>query len=136
MNFYPLSYSYFMRKKKPHVYNPSDLIRVIEKWPNPMFDRKHNYYIYVEGKARSNQTRIDHIVEYGHDLKVRDLELVPNGINNYFDYRKDPVYKNTFNYYIIRKGKDRGFIKVSVRISDNDKTHAWVKTIFITYNIK
>ena len=101
-----------------------------------MFDKKHDLYIYVEGNARSNQSRVDHIVEYGHDLKIRDLEAVPEGIKNYFAYKKDPVYKNTFNYYIKRKGIDKGFIKVSIRISDNDPHYAWVKTIFISYKIK
>lgn len=125
-----------MSKKKPQIYNPSHLIDAIEKWPNPMFDKKHGYYIYVEGRARSNQTRIEHIVEYGHDLKVRDLELVPKGISNYIAYKKDPVYKNTYNYYIGRGGLDKGLIKVSVRISDTDSTYAWVKTIYITYRIK
>ena len=125
-----------MSKKKPKIYNPQYLIEEIEKWPNPMYDKKHGYYIYVEGKARSNQTRVEHIVEYGHDLKARDLQLVPEGIKNYFDYKKDLVYKNTFNYYLRRKGEDKGFIKVSVRISDDDPKHAWIKTIFITYKIK
>ena len=125
-----------MSKKKPKIYNPQHLIEEIEKWPNPMYDKKHGYYIYVEGKARSNQTRVEHIVEYGHDLKARDLQLVPEGIKNYFDYKKDLVYKNTFNYYLRRKGEDKGFIKVSVRISDDDPKHAWIKTIFITYKIK
>ena len=97
------SYYFVMAKKrKPKVYNPEHLIEAIKKWPNPMYDKKHGYYLYVEGRARSNQTRIEHIIEYGHDLKVRDLELVPDGIKNYFDYKKDPVYKNTFNYYIKR----------------------------------
>ena len=125
-----------MSKRKPRTYDPSNLIAAIEKWPNPMYDKKHGYYIYVEGRARSNQTRVEHIVEYGHDLKVRDLELVPEGITKYFCYKKDPIYKNTFNYYIKRKGEDKGFIKLSVRVSDDDKEHAWVKTIFITYKIK
>ena len=125
-----------MTKRKPRIYDPTHLIEAIEKWPNPMYDKKHNYYIYVEGRARSNQTREEHIVEYGHDLKARDVALVPDGINNYIKYRKDPVYKNTYNYYIKRGGQDKGFIKVSIRISDNDNKHAWVKTVFITYRIK
>ena len=58
-----------MTKRKPSTYNPTELIKAIEKWPNPMFDKKHNIYIYVEGMARSNQTRVEHIVEYSHDLK-------------------------------------------------------------------
>lgn len=125
-----------MTRRKPKTYDPSDLIKAIEKWPNPIQDKKHGYDIYIEGRARSNQTRIEHIVEYGHNLKVRDLELVPHGIKNYFSYNKDPNYKNTFNYYLKRGGEDKGFIKVSVRISDDDPTYAWIKTIFITYNIK
>ena len=125
-----------MSKRKPRVYNPSHLIEAIEKWPNPMFDKKHGYYLYVEGRARSNQTRVEHIIEYGHDLKARDLECVPEGIKNYFEYKKDPIYKDTFNYYILRKGEDRGFIKVSIQIDKEDSKHAWIKTVFITYHIK
>ena len=125
-----------MSKKRPKIYNPEHLLNAIRKWPNPMYDKRHGFYIYIEGRARSNQTREEHMVEYGHDLKVRDLDAVPNGIKNYFDYRKDPKYKNTFNYYINRGGMDKGFVKLSVRISDNDPKHAWVKTIFIAYKIK
>ncbi len=125
-----------MTKRKPKIYNPQHLLDEIAKWPNPMFDKKHNYYIYVEGRARSNQTREEHIVEYGHDLKARDLALVPEGIKNYFKYRKDTVYKNTFNYYLKRKGTDKGLIKVSVQLDNKDPKRAWIKTIFITYNIK
>ncbi|MCR4911491.1 MAG: hypothetical protein K5925_03090 [Bacilli bacterium] len=101
-----------------------------------MFDKKHGYYLYLEDKARSNQSRTEHIVKFGHDLKVRDIELVPDGINNYFQYKKDPVYKNTFNYYIKRGGQDKGLIKVSIQIDHLDTSYAWIKTIFITYNIK
>ena len=124
------------RKRKPRVFNPTHLVEAIKKWPNPMYDKKHGYYIYVEGRARSNQTRIEHIVEYGHDLKARDLELIPNGIKNYFEYKKDPVYKDTFNYYIKRGGEDKGLIKVSIQIDGKERKRAWVKTIFITYRIK
>ncbi len=125
-----------MSRKKPHVYDPTNLIAAIKKWPNPMFDKKHGYYLYLEDKARSNQSRTEHIVKFGHDLKVRDIELVPDGINNYFQYKKDPVYKNTFNYYIKRGGQDKGLIKVSIQIDHLDTSYAWIKTIFITYNIK
>ena len=125
-----------MTKRKPRIYDPSRLIDAIRKWPNPMFDKKHGYYIYVEGRARSNQTREEHIVEYSHSLKSSDLERVPNGIIKYFDYKKDPVYKDTFNYYIKRKGKDKGFIKVSIQLDGYNPKHAWIKTIYIAYKIK
>ena len=125
-----------MTARKPKKYNPTHLIEAINKWPNPMFDKKHGYYIYVEGRARSNQTRIEHIIEYSHDLKARDLELVPEGITHYFKYKKDPIYKDTYNYYLIRKGNDKGFVKISIQIDVKEKTKAWIKTIFITYKIK
>lgn len=82
-----------MSKRKPRIYNPIHLVEAIEKWPNPIYDKKHGYYIYIEGRARSNQTRTEHIIEYGHDLKASDLKPVPEGINDYFAYKKDPVYK-------------------------------------------
>ena len=125
-----------MTKRKPRIYDPSRLIDAIRKWPNPMFDKKHGYYIYLEGRARSNQTREEHIVKYNHALKVRDLERVPEGIIKYFDYKKDLVYNDTFNFYIKRKGKDKGFIKVSIQLDGNNPKHAWIKTIYITYKIK
>lgn len=125
-----------MTKRKPKIYNPNDLLTAIDSLPNPMRDKKHDLYIYIEGRARSNQSRAEHIVEYGHGLKVRDIECIAKGINDYFEYKKDPTHKNTFNYYIQRKGKDKGFIKVSIRISEVDPKKAWIKTVFITYNIK
>ncbi len=125
-----------MTKRKPRHYDPSKLIETINKWPNPMHDKKHNLYIYVEGNARSNQSRVDHITEYSHDLKVRDLKLIPSGINNYFCYKMDPVYKDTYNYYFKRKGLDKGLIKMSIQIDHSDNSKAWVKTIYITYLIK
>lgn len=129
-------YQISMSKKKLRVHNPTNLIETIKKWPNPIIDKKHGYKIYVEGRARSNQTREEHIAENRHDLKTRDLELVPQGIKNYFEYRKDPVYKDTFNYYIERKGMDRGFVKVSIQIDGKNSKHAWIKTIYVTYKIK
>ena len=123
-------------RRKPKIYNPDDLIAAVKSLPNPMIDSKHNLSIFIEGKARSNQTRVEHIVEYSHDLKVRDIQAIPRGIKEYFAYKKDPTYKNTYNYYIIRKGKDKGFIKVSIRIDDNNPNRAWVKTIYVTYRLK
>lgn len=125
-----------MTKRKPKYHNEKKLIEAIEKLPNPMHDKKHNLYIYIEGRARSNESRVDHIVEYGHDLKVRDIESIVEGINNYQFYCKDPNYKQTYIYYISRKGKDKGLIKVAIRISEINHKKAWIKTIYITYKIK
>ena len=124
-----------MTKRRPRFYDPKPLIDAIEKLPNPMYDKRHGYYLYIEGMARSNETRVEHIVDYSHELKVRDIELIPDGIKNYFSYNKDEK-KDTYNYYLKRKGMDKGFVKVSIQIDSTDRTKAWVKTIFITYHIK
>lgn len=125
-----------MAKRKIKNYNPQKLIDAINKIPFPIHDKKHNLYIVIKGMARSNQTRIEHVVEYSHDLKVRDIETITKGINNYFLYKMDPVYKDTYNYYIHRKGKDKGLIKISIQINKNNRKEAWIKTIYITYNVK
>ena len=138
---FPFIYSLLLRqrmspKRKPKIYNPDDLIAAVNSLPNPMIDSKHNLSIFIEGKARNNQTRVEHIVEYSHDLKVRDIQAIPKGIKEYFAYKKDLTYKDTFNYYLKRNGKDRGFIKISIQIDSKDKRRAWIKTIYITYKIK
>ena len=125
-----------MSKRKPRIYDPTNLVNAIEEWNVPMYDKKHGYYIHLEERARSNQTRVQHIVRFGHDLKARDLKLVPKGISQYVAYKKDPIYKDTFNYYIMRKGLDKGFIKVSIQIDGRDSNYAWIKTVYVTYKIK
>lgn len=123
------------RRKNPH-YNYQKLMDALKVLPNPMEDKKHGLLIYIEGNARSNQTREQHIIKESHELKVRDIELIPNGIIDYVLYKKDPRYEKTYNYFIHRKGKDKGFVKVSIRISDRDSHHAWIKTVYVTYNLK
>ena len=88
--------------------------------------------------VESNQTRKEHIAQYGHDLKVRDIALIVDSSKKivFYKYKKDKNHKDTYNYYIKRKGEDKGFIKVSIQISKQNKKKAWVKTIFITNKIK
>ena len=94
-----------MSKRKPKPNNQIRLIEEIKKWPNPMYDKRHGFYVYVnDNRARSNETRTEHIIKESHDLKARDLTIVPKGINDYFRYEKDPKYKDTYNYYLLRKG--------------------------------
>ena len=107
------------------------------KIPFPLKDKRHGFSIYLsDRRASSNETRIKHIINKRHDLKVRDIESIPNGINDYWHYKKDSTYKDTFNYYLKRKGEDKGYIKVSVQLDWKNKKVAWIKTIYITYKVK
>ena len=125
-----------MTKRKPRYYKQNKLAEAIDNLPSPLYDRKHNLYIYIEGRARSNRSRVEHIIEIDHGLKVRDVANLEYDINHYFRYRKNPVYKNTFTYYILRRGKSKGMVKIAIRISEVDPTKAWIKTIYIAYKIK
>ena len=123
------------RRKNPH-YDYQKLMDALKALPNPMEDQKHGILIYIEGNARSNQTREQHIIKESHQLKVRDIESIPEGITNYLSYKKDPNNKGTFNYFIKRKGLSKGFIKVSIQIDNKNQKRAWIKTVYITYHIK
>ena len=126
-----------MTKRKAKVFNQKRLITALKSLPNPIYDKKHMLNVYVdEGRARSNQTRVEHITKHSHGLKVKDINSVPKGIANYWLYRKDPIYKDTYNYYFKRAGLEKGLIKVSIQIYPNDSHKAWIKTIYITYRVK
>ena len=125
-----------MTKKIKEKYDPTKLVEALNKIDFPIIDTKHNLSIFIKGRARSNETRVEHIVKQSHELRVRDIELITEGMKNYFAYKKDKRKKTTYNYYLKRKGRDKGFVKISVKIDQKDKTIATIKTIFITYNIK
>ena len=125
-----------MAKKRKIKYDCSKLVEALNKIEFPLIDSKHGLSIFIIGNARSNETRVEHIVKQSHELSVRDIELIPDGIKNYFAYKKDKSKKTTYNYYLKRKGKDKGFVKVSIKIDRKDKKKATIKTIFVTYNLK
>ena len=86
--------------------------------------------------ARSNESRFEHIAKNMHELKVRDIESIPEGINKYVKYSKSKELKDTYYYYIDRKGEDKGFLQIAIKLIEGEKNKYYVKTIFITYRIK
>ena len=125
-----------MAKKRNEEKYDQNIIEALRKLPNPIKDKKHNLLIYIRNdRARSNETRFEHISKQYHDLKVRDIEAIPNGIRNYIMFRKSDKLKDTYYYYIKRKGEDKGFIQVAILVDLFDKTKTYLKTIFIAYRI-
>lgn len=125
-----------MKQKKVSHYD-ENVMEALAKLPNTIFDKKHNLTIIVRNdQARSNQTRFEHIARKDHQLKVRDIESIPEGINRYVKFVKSKTIKDTFYYYIDRKGEDKGFIEVVILVDINDKKLAYIKTVFITYRIE
>ncbi len=125
-----------MARKKKTVYD-NNLIDALKKLPLPIVDERHNAIVVLDDdRARSNQGRFEHISRSFHRLTQKDIESIPKGIATNSKLKKDPVRKNTLNYYFPREG-DRGhYIKISVKI-DKKNTHILrIKTIFITTIIK
>ena len=125
-----------MTKKKTEIYD-AKLIEALKKLPPEIEDKKHGFIIQIRNdKSRSNETRFEHISKKMHELKVRDIESIPDGIKDYVLFTKSKDIKDTYYYYVKRKGKDKGFIQVAILIDKNDKKRAYLKTIFIAYRLK
>ena len=125
-----------MAKKSYSKYNLK-IIEALEKLPPTIEDKRHGFVIFIkDDKARSNETRFQHIAKRGHELKSRDIESIPEGIKNYVKFTKSKELKDTYCYYINRKGDDRGFIQVAILVDYKNKKKAYLKTVFIAYRLK
>jgi len=125
-----------MVRKSNDIYD-QNLIDALKELPSEIEDKKHNLIICVSNDlARSNETRFEHIAKRDHELKVRDIKAIPEGIRNYVLFAKSKELKETYYYYINRKGKSKGFIQLAVKLYENSKVRAYIKTIYICYRIK
>ena len=126
-----------MAKKKYDKHYDQKLVDALKKITSPIYDKKHQFYVYfINDQARTNETRFEHIAKHGHELKVRDIEEVYQGINNYVKYGKCNGLKDSYQYIIKRQGNRRGFIKVAILLDIKNKTKAYIKTIYIVYKIQ
>ena len=126
-----------MAKKKNEKFYDQKLIDALKKIPSPIWDKKHKIFIYLNNdQARSNESRFEHIAKKNHELKVRDIESIPDGINGYVTFHKSRELKDTYYYYISRKGDSKGFIQVAIKLIEGETNKYYVKTIFIAYRIK
>ena len=125
-----------MTKKLPTVDYDQNIIDALTKLPKEIFDKKHNLLLHLGNeKSRSNETRFEHIAKKYHELKVRDIDSIPKGINNYASFKKSKTLKDTFSYFIKRKGKDKGYIRVDILVDIHDKKKGYIKTIYIAYRL-
>lgn len=125
-----------MAKKSSEKYDQK-IIEALKKLPKQIEDKRHGFVIEVKDeRARSNETRFQHIAKKEHQLKVRDIEVIPEGIKNYIKFSKSKDLKDTFCYFIKRKGGDKGFIQVAILVDFKNIGKAYLKTAFIAYRIK
>ena len=125
-----------MAKKKNLKYD-QNLIKALRQLPSIIEDKRHGFVIEIkDDRARSNETRFEHIAKKSHELKVRDIKAIPEGIRNYVKFTKSNEIENTYYYFINRKGEDRGFIEVAILIDEDNPKKARIKTIFIAHRFK
>ena len=123
------------RKFKENDIN-QDIVEALKKLPKEIYDKKHKITICVENDlSRSNETRFEHIAKRNHELKVRDIESIPKGICKYLSFKKSVELNETYYYFIKRRGDSKGLIQVAIKLFENDKTRAYIKTAFITYRL-
>lgn len=125
-----------MGKKK--AYDIDDkLLEYIKSVKSPLLDKRHNITIYLDdNRARSNQSRFEHIVRKDHRLSINDLKRLFSEYNCTSKFRKDKKHKHTYCYYVKRNHSSNEYIKMCIYIDDEAKRIAKVKTIFITRNLK
>lgn len=120
-----------MAKRKGISYEQK-MLNALESLPNPIADDRHGLVLYfIDNRARSNETRFEHIIKESHRLLLRDILSIPEGIRK-SRLKKDKHRKWTYNYIFERKGVNKEYIWICVQ-SDKDDPHiVIVKTIFIS----
>ena len=73
-----------MAKRKGLSYEEK-LINALRKLPSPLEDKRHNLKIYFDDdRARSNESRFEHIVNQRHGLRPSDIERISRYKDMYF----------------------------------------------------
>ena len=126
-----------MSKKRNEKIYDQKIIDALKKLPSQIEDKRHGFVVEIkDDRARSNETRFEHIAKKNHELKVRDIEAIPEGIKQYVRFTKSHELKDTYYYYIDRKGEDAGFIQVAIKLKEGEKRAYYIKTVYISYKIK
>lgn len=119
-----------MTKKKGPSYEIK-MLSALKALPNPLDDQRHGLLLYfVDNRARSNETRFEHIFKSSHGLVPNDIKHIPEGIKK-SKLRKDKLRKWTYEYSFERKGPKKEYVKICIQLDKNDAHIAIVKTIFI-----
>ena len=124
-----------MAKKKGLTYEEK-MINALNTLPNPLEDTKHRIFIIFENdRARSGQSRFEHIIMPRHELKPTDIQRISKKINVSI-LRMDKERTNTYNLYVPRYSYKKEYIKLSLELDFRKSNIGKVKTIYITKSLK
>ena len=122
--------------KKKHLSYEEKIINALNEIPNPLEDKKHRIFIKIENdRARSNESRFEHIISSRHELQQSDIKRIPKKIGT-SELKKDKERTDTYNLYIKRNNYGDDYIKISLEIDFKKSNVGIVKTIFITRVLK
>ena len=123
-----------MAKKK--LSHQEKVINALRSLPVPLVDKKHGIEIYfLDDRARSNQTRFEHIDVKHHGLTDKDIYRIPKKLND-SELRIDKRLKDTYNLFIKRNSYSNECIKIGLDLNFAISNKAKVKTIMIKKNSK
>ena len=121
---------------KKRLTHDQQLTNALRQLPNPLIDKKHRIVIYsIDDRARSNQSRFEHIIEARHGLEPGDIKRIPEKINKSI-LKQDPDRTDTYNLFIKRNTYSDEYIQISLLLDFRESNKAFIKTIFITNNLK
>lgn len=73
-----------MARKKRLSYEEK-MVKALRSIPNPIEDKRHGIFIYfIDERARSNESRFEHIIEKRHELLPSDIKRIPKCIKKPF----------------------------------------------------
>ena len=125
-----------MARKQRFLTYEQKMIRALKSLPHPIEDKKHRIkIIFRNDRARSNQSRFEHIIVPRHELLPSDIKQIVKGVNTSI-LKKDEERTNTYNLFIKRNSFSNEYIKISMEIDFKKSNIAVVKTMFIIKNCK
>ena len=122
--------------KKQKLTHDQKIIKACEKIKTPIIDELRNISIFFKGQSRSNESGIEHVAKSYHGLDPSDIELLEDCIKNPKEHIKDRRYPNTYCYYHDRKHDKNHYIKVVVKVREENRKIGFISSIFITKKIK
>ena len=121
--------------KRKRLTHDQKIVNALEKVKTPIVDKLRNLSIFFKTRSRSNETGLEHVAKNYHGLNPSDIELLKDCIKNPLVHTKDRRYPKTYCYYHARKHDKSHYIKVIVKVENDQKT-GYISSIFVASKIK
>ena len=121
--------------KHKKLYHDEIIVSELTKIKVPIIDEFRGLSLDFKAQSRSNETGFEHIAKGYHDLKPKDVKIIPEVIKKPCFHSKDKRYPRTYCYYHKRKGDPNNYVKVVVKV-DTDLKTGFISSVFIAKKLK